>query len=69
MTPLYGYRCGRCDNRFERTRAMDDRHTASCPQCGLLAVIVPSPVNHTFGWRLTEASHERWATDQYERDI
>lgn len=67
--PLYEYEC-KCGYRFEALRGMDDRHNAICPECGELADKVMSVVNHTFGFRLTDACHERFGPrDEFERDI
>ncbi len=67
--PLYEYECG-CGERFEALRGMDDGHNVICPKCGRLAGKVMSVVNHAFGWRLSDASHERFGPrDEFVKDI
>lgn len=37
--PLYEYRCGTCEHRFEDlVRSADGPHPKSCPECGAGAV-------------------------------
>ncbi len=67
--PLYEFECESCKTRFTVKKLVEDRRTSECPSCGNLAVLVISVVNHTFGWRLTEASHERFAKDEWERAV
>lgn len=67
--PLYEYKC-KCGHRFEALRSMDDRHNAPCLKCGKPASKVISVVNHTFGFRLTDACNERFGPrDEYEKDV
>lgn len=33
--PIYEYRCGKCDHRFEQlVRSMNDDSGVACPECG-----------------------------------
>ena len=65
--PLYEAECPE-HGRFEVSRRFSDANDIKCT-CGRKARIVPSKFNFTFGWRLTEASHERFHKDEVERDV
>lgn len=68
--PQYEYACPQCQNKFETMKAMGQRHRAKCPHCNTESKLVPSPVNHSFGFRLTERSHLRFGPrDEFEPDI
>ena len=68
--PIYEYKCEPCRFKFEALKNIKDRHNANCPKCGQSAGKVMSVVNHTFGFRLTDRSHERFGPrDEYEKDI
>ena len=68
--PLYEYVCEPCHLRFEVRKPVEKRHKAQCPNCGKLAFKVMSVVNHTFGFRLSDASHERFGPrDEMERNV
>lgn len=32
--PIYDYRCPECQHVFDALKKVDDRHTATCPECG-----------------------------------
>lgn len=67
--PLYEYVCAK-GHRTERLRDAEDRNEPClCDQCGQPALPVLSPVNHSFGWRLTEKSHIKGNRDEFERDV
>lgn len=67
---LYEYYCEHCRLRFEARKLRKEREKADCPQCGQPALKVMSVVNHTFGWTLSERSHERFGPrDEYVRDV
>jgi len=70
--PLYEYECPLCKCRFEIRQSYDDKSLIRCPKCKgearrLLSSV--ATVNWSFGWRLTEASHERFSEDEWEKDI
>ena len=68
--PQYEYFCPQCQNKFEMNKAMEARQRARCPHCNTESKIVPSVMNHSVGWRLTDATNERFGPkDEYERDI
>ena len=66
--PLYEYRC-KCGFRFDEFKPIEERATHPCPACGKVAQKILSVFSDTFGWRLTEKSHERGAVDNYERAV
>lgn len=65
---IYEYECFK-GHRSEVKRAMVDRNNPLRCDCGLMTERRLSVVNNTFGWRFTEASNERWAKEETERDI
>lgn len=68
--PLFEYVCEACQIKFEVLKPIAERAKAQCPGCGQLVKKVMSVVNHSFGFRLTDASHERFGPrDEMERDI
>jgi putative FmdB family regulatory protein len=67
--PQYEYEC-KCGGKFEAHKAIEERHNAQCPYCGELASKVMSVVNHTFGWTLSDRSHERFGPrDEFVKAI
>ena len=67
--PLYEFECPSCKHRFELLKRYSDRALTKCPECRANAKRLISVVNHTFGWRLTEASHEDGNPDELEKDV
>lgn len=65
--PLFEYQC-QCGNRFEELLKKIEPVTR-CPVCNAEAKNIPSVSNFSFGWRLTENSHNRFARDEYERNV
>jgi putative FmdB family regulatory protein len=65
---LYLYQCENCGT-FEAISPMPGKDIEKCPDCGSKAKRIIAPVNHTFGWRLSDASHERGHKDELVRDI
>ena len=59
--PLYNYDCKNCKVKFEVLKKADEREFAQCPSCGTATPKVMSACNFTFGWTLSEGSHERFA--------
>lgn len=56
---LYLYYCPVCDWSFEIRKPMAKAgQDEECPKCGIKALRKYTPVMATFGWRMTEASHE-----------
>ena len=67
--PLYEYLCS-CGLKFDALKNVDEGGTAECPKCGKRATKVMSVVNHSFGWALSERSHERFGPrDEYVKDV
>jgi len=65
---LYEYECA-CGQRFESIREFAARFVAP-PSCGQITSPKPSPVNWSFGWRLTERAHIKGNNpDEYEKDV
>ena len=49
---------------------MKERETSACPRCFMSAPKVMSVVNHTFGWTLSERSHERFGPkNEFVKDV
>lgn len=67
--PQYEYYCPQCQKKFEMNKAMESRHRAKCPDCNTESKIVPSVVNHTFGWTLSDKSHEPFAKDEFVKNV
>ena len=66
---LYEFLCEPCQFKFEALRDMGD-YKAKCPKCGELAEKVVSACNFSVGWRLTDASQERFGPrDEVVRDV
>uniref|UniRef100_A0A6M3JT35 Putative regulatory protein FmdB zinc ribbon domain-containing protein n=1 Tax=viral metagenome TaxID=1070528 RepID=A0A6M3JT35_9ZZZZ len=65
--PLYRLECPRCGAKAEIIQGYND----SLPvcKCGATMRILISACNHTFGWRLTEKSHEKFQKDEIEKDV
>jgi len=68
MSPVYEFSCKTC-GRFEAARKYEEIKEVRCPACRGEVRRVYSPVNFTFGWRLTPESNIRGAKDQIERNI
>lgn len=69
MKRLYVYLC-ECGNKFEERKEMDDRETCECPLCGDIAPLKITPVNFTFGFRLSDESlWLKGKKDEFVRDI
>lgn len=70
MSPVYEFHCQACGFGFEKLCRMEQRDFISCEKCGAKATPKISVVNATFGWRLTDRSHEIGAPkEQMERNI
>lgn len=46
--PAYDYRCPSCDDVFEVVRALTDREVVVCPECGMTAKRLFTPVGVVF---------------------
>jgi len=66
--PIYQYRCKE-HGTFEVISPMPGNDFENCPNCGGEAKRIIAPVNHTFGWRLSDASHIKGNKDELVRDI
>lgn len=67
--PFYLYVCRQCGHQFEIRQSYDAPTGMRCPNCEGVAGRKITPVNNTFGWRLTEKSHEPYAKDEIERAV
>ena len=69
--PIYTYYCPKCGFEFEKVKPMSLLEKIElCPRCWSQARIRFTPVNCSFGWRLTERAHKRFMPkDEVERDI
>ena len=68
--PLYEYCCPDCRVKFEVRKPMAEREKAGCPQCGQSSDKVMSTFGFTFGWTLSDRSHERFGPrDEYIRAV
>ena len=65
---VYTYKCT-CGQRFEARMPMPGEDVCNCPFCGQKARRVPSLVNFTFGWRLSDESHLKGHPDEFVRDV
>lgn len=66
---LYEFECNKGCGRFEVSRRYEEIKEVRCPACKGEARRVVSPVNFTFGFRLSESSHEIGAKDELVRRI
>ncbi len=66
--PLFEFSCDKC-GRFEAARRYDQLSSVRCPACRGEVRRVYSPLAFSFGWRLSDESHERGHKDQLVKDI
>jgi len=67
---FYLYYCPVCNHSFEIRKPMAKvGKSEECPKCGIKAVRKYTPISSTFGWRLSDESHERFHKDELVRDI
>ncbi len=67
---LYLYFCPLCDFSFEIKKPMaNSGEDETCPKCGVRAMRRYTPVFHTFGWKLSDASHEKGHQDELVRNV
>jgi len=66
---LYEFECTHCGAQFEARRAIEERNHADCPRCAKQANKRLSVIHNTFGFRLTDASHEKFHKDEVERAV
>ena len=70
LMPLYEYFCPDCKVKFEVQKPMAERKLALCTHCGQSSRIVMSPFSFTFGWTLSDRSHERFGPkDEFVRNV
>ena len=71
MSPIYLYLCEECGNEFEVRRYRFDAPILTlCPECKGNAHLKVTACSFTFGFRLTERSHEVGGPkDEVERDV
>lgn len=69
--PIYPYHCPTCDHSFEIKKPMVKAGMVEwCPKCGIRAERIFTPIPFSFGFRLTERSHQRFGPkDEMERDV
>jgi putative FmdB family regulatory protein len=65
---LYQYRCPE-GHITELSRKISERNDTVICECGKEAKRIFSPLNFTFGFRLSDSSHERGNPDEFVRDI
>ena len=68
MSPVYLFKCD-CGHEFEELRAVDLRECAICPKCGKTATRKFTPIPFSFGWTLSDASHERFHKDEFVKNV
>ncbi len=68
MCPVYETECPMCGMRGEVNQSYDAPLPA-CKKCGGKTMRLISTANFSFGWRLTEKSHERFQKDELEPNI
>ena len=67
--PLCEYVCKK-GHKFDKRQHSYDIEKEICPECSRVANRVMSIFNFTFGWTLSEASHEVGGPrDEYVRDV
>lgn len=68
---VYTYRCAVCDVGFDVKKSMFlAGRPEICPHCGSIGRRVYHPLPFSFGWRLTESSHEIGNDpNQWEKNI
>jgi len=67
---LCEYVCHICGEKFDDMMPYGARDFSTCPKCQCLSEKVLSPVNFTFGWKLSDESHNiRGHKDEFVRDI
>lgn len=68
--PIYEYECSACKQKFEVRQGYDDKTLVLCPECQTPAKRLISMSNFSVGWRLSDASQERFGPkDEYEKDV
>jgi putative FmdB family regulatory protein len=66
--PYFDGVCWNCGHRFEDNKKW--YQVLRCPVCHSVARRIFPRVNFTFGFRLTDRSHNvKWAKDEFERDV
>ena len=66
MSPLYQYKCDTCDNEFELLQDYNADRIQTCPICGRNSHRRMSVCNNSFGFRLTEASHNAFLREKLQ---
>lgn len=64
--PIYDYKCPDCDNRFEKTVPVDDRHSIHCDvceggPCDICITSAPSVVFRGINW--ADKDHAKYTAD------
>ena len=69
--PVYVYECDHCSHRLEvRLSSFEPARMMACPECGGSARLTISPTSFTFGFKLSDRSHERGGPlNEYVRDV
>jgi putative FmdB family regulatory protein len=67
--PLYEYECPN-GHRWEALKKSLEVDGIPCPTCGLSGKRLISPCNYSFGWKLSDESHNvRFHKDELVRDV
>ena len=57
---IYPFYCQRCDHYFDVKKTIAEvSRVEDCPLCGQPAERKYTPIPHSFGWRLTDESHNK----------
>lgn len=69
--PLYLYKCEDCGEVTEKlVRRLHLAMWSLCPHCSGNAKRIPATCNWSFGWRLSDRSHERFGPrDEYVPNV
>ena len=66
----YPYYCSHCDITFDVKKPMSECSRKEQCECGREAERRYTPIPFSFGWRLTDATRERFGPrDEFERDL
>ena len=63
--PIYELECPDCKLKMELLRPYNDT-SETCPECGGIMKKLISPVNHSFGWKMSDKFYETPGMDDRE---
>lgn len=67
--PNYEFYCETCEGKFEAFRRYTEVKSVRCPACHGEVKLLPSRVNHSFGWRLADESHLPGNPDRFVKNV